>query len=82
MIETRGFLKKCQLKSREDIKFKRRYFAEEEICRLQNNQQRLEEQIRNSIEESAYFKGIIERRFFGLDKVLLVLKELKNYTSY
>ncbi len=72
----------CQLRRRKDIEFGRRHFAEEEICRLQSNQQRLEEQVRNSTEEAAYFRGIVERCFCGLDKVLPVLEELKKDTSY
>ncbi len=50
-----------QLKSREDIEFKHRHFIKKEIYRLQNNQQRFKEQIRNFIEEAVYFKDIFLR---------------------
>ena len=61
-----------ELRSRESVESGRRQRIEE-LGGLQSNQQRLEDQVQNYADAADYFKGVIARCFFGLDKVLPVL---------
>lgn len=62
------------------MEFGRRQFTEE-IRRLQNNQQQLEDQVHQYAGEVDYYRSITTRCFFGLDKVLPVLEDLRKNTQ-
>jgi hypothetical protein len=69
------------MRSKEDVESGRRRLIEEEIRRLLSNQQRLEDQVRNYVDEADYYRSIAARCFFALDKVLPMLEDLRKDTS-
>ena len=67
-----------ELRSREEMEIGCRRLIEEEIRRLQSNQQQLEDQVQHYVGEADYYRSIAARCFFGLDEVLSVLEDLKK----
>ena len=70
-----------ELKCRADVASRQRQLVEEENRRLHSNQQWLEGQLRDYADTIDYFKDSAARCFFGLDKVLPVLEDLRKHTS-
>lgn len=70
-----------KLRSRADAESRQRHLVEEDNRRLHSNQKWLEGQLRNYTDAVDYFKDSVTRCFFGLDKVLPVLEDLRKDAS-
>ncbi|KAK0628284.1 hypothetical protein B0T17DRAFT_149373 [Bombardia bombarda] len=70
-----------ELRSRADAESRQRYLVEEDNRRLHSNQQWLEGQLRDCADAVDYFKDSVARCFFGLDKVLPILEDLRKDAS-
>jgi len=57
---------------------KGRHLAEEEVNRLEETNQQLQDRIRDYSDRANYLKGQIMKCFQGLDQVVPVLEELKS----
>lgn len=71
----------CQLQGREEIERERRQVAEDEICRLRTNQQQLHGQLRSHGDELDYYKALVLRWSFDLEKAVPLLEKLRKDIS-
>ena len=70
-----------QLRSRENIELEHRRLAEEEIGRLRIDQQQLENQVQSYADAVNYYRTIASRCFFGLEKVMPILEDVRKDIS-
>ena len=70
-----------QLRSRENLELERRRLAEEEVDRLRSNQQQLENRVQSYADAVNYYRTLASRCFFGLEKVMPILEDLRKDIS-